>query len=188
MVAQSTLHTLMHDFYSFSGDMDGFGSISIQNYGSKALAEITQLKELAATADVDLTSCLSERHQLLNQISSEKRSAMRTCMADVKNQVTGLVSDSKYVVDVIFNKVEALQFQINQCSSDVCLEQIIQVITLDSVKMVEQIEVEVDSATELVGLLRVETYNCRETHVSEFIASSDVVLQEIRNCANEMLS
>lgn len=186
-VAHNNLQSLLYSFYDFSGDMDGFGIIHIQNYENQIKAEINQLKELATTAEVDISYCLIDKEQLLTDISTQKIAAMKTCMASLTIEAAEIVTNSKYLVDVTYNKVDAIQFQINQCSSDACLEPIIELIMSDNIKLPEQIKVELSTATDFVDTLKVSTQNCRENNVAEFTASSDVLLNDITNCANDLL-
>lgn len=188
MTAHSALQTLSSNFYYFSTDVDAIAIINIQVYRNKATDELNQLKQLAEAANADVSVCTDGTEQSLHDLLDQKLALMRSCMAAIRIQATEVITNSKYIVDVLYNKVNALEFQINQCSSDVCLEPIIQTITLDSVDIPQKIDVEVNSATTLLEPLKSDTHECRNNDEAQYVASADIILNEIKNCINNILT
>lgn len=109
-------------------------------------------------------------------------------MAAIRIQATEVISNSKYIVDVLYNKVDALEFQINQCSSELCLGPIIETIAINSVEIPQKIEVEVNSATNLLDPLKAATHNCRDNDEAQYVTGANIILEEITNCINNLLS
>lgn len=113
---------------------------------------------------------------------------MRSCISGIRVQSSEIVTNSKYIVDVLYNKVDALEFQLKQCSSEVCLEPIIQIISLDSVELPQKIDVEVNTATGLFDPLKTQTHECRNSEEAQYVASADIILNEITECINNLFS
>lgn len=188
LTAHNNLQMLLYSFSDFSLNIDAFAIIEIQTYQNKVSSELSQLKQLAETANVDVSSCTLGKEQSLNDLLNQKLGIMRSCISAISIQASQIIVNSKYIVDVLYNKVDALEFQLNQCSSEVCLQPIIQTIIIDNVELPQKIEVEVNTATSLFDPLKTQTHECRSSEEAQYVASADIMLEEIKECINDLLS
>lgn len=188
LTAHNNLQSLLYSFSDFSLDIDAFAIIEIQTYQNRVSSELSQMKQLAEAANVDVSPCTQGKEQALNDLLNQKLSIMRSCISAIRIQGAEIVVNSKYIVDVLYNKVDALEFQLDQCSSEACLQPIIQTITIDSVELPQKIEVEVNTATGLFDPLKTQTHECRTSEEAQYVTNADIMLEEIKECINDLLS
>jgi hypothetical protein len=119
--AHDNLDSLSTNLLSYSDSTVEDGGIAIDQVHETVNSQLTQIKELAASANKDITKCLSGREQLINKLPAERKERLRVCVVKQNEEAANIVDGSKYVVDVTINKVDSLRFQVGRAMGASCV-------------------------------------------------------------------
>lgn len=168
-----------------STDLLNDGIIAIDQSYTSATLQLDQLKQLAG----DISSCTSGREDKLNALPIDYKEKLNTCIVDQNVYVASLVDKGKYVIDISINDVKTLEFQVKLCGdSIICLEPIFTKIALMDVELPQKITLEENNVKAEIEQVAVMVSNCHTLNVSNFVGSANVILGEITDCVNDLLS
>jgi hypothetical protein len=187
--AHDNLDSLSTNLLSYSDSTVEDGGIAIDQVHETVNSQLTQIKELAASANKDITKCLSGREQLINKLPAERKERLRVCVVKQNEEVANIVDGSKYVVDVTINKVDSLRFQVGSCDGSIlCVSPIVTEVEKAKIELPQQIEAEVLEVEGFVGDLKVIVEECSDNNVADFTGYVTDLLVRISDCANEIMS
>lgn len=150
--------------------------------------QIQTLKNLAASAGVDATTCTDIREKDIESLQLDYVILLVSCISNLNTQAAIHVQDSTYMVDIIFNKVTNLEFQLELCQGQLsCLSPILTLIQSYNIKLPQEIQLEVANAKTYLETLLVPVGQCSDTKVASFINEVNTVLAEIEACINKIL-
>lgn len=188
MSAYDDLNTASADFVNFGENTLQEGKIDIEQEHETALEQITEIKDLATGAGYDVSSCTNIREQLLNLLPAEYTNKMSKCITETSTEESKIMTDAKYVVDVYYNQVGDLEFQVQQCKGQtLCLTPVLTQIQLDMVRLPQYIRTEVIAVEELLKPLQLLVESCSTTIVTEYVGDATAIVNDIESCVNKIL-
>lgn len=188
MAAHDDLNAASADFLNFGENTLQEGKIDIEQEHETVLQQITEVKDLAMGAGYDVSSCTNIREQLLNLLPAEYTDQMSKCISQTSTEESRIMTDARYVVDVYYNRIGDLEFQVKQCKGEIlCLSPILTQIQLDVVRLPQYIRTEVIAVEELLKPLQLSVESCSTTKVSEYVGDATAIFQDIQLCVNKIL-
>ncbi|KAJ3665282.1 hypothetical protein Zmor_000784 [Zophobas morio] len=188
LVAHNDLSNLEYDFLNYGNNVMLEAGISIDQEKQSIDTQLTTITDMANSVNADISPCTDIRQELLERLPAEYTNQLKTCIFDKNKQEAGLVSDAKYVVDVVINKVHNLEFQVRQCKESIlCLQPILTEIELDKIRLPQTINTEVLSVDTFLTSLKLSVVQCSDSSVSQYIADATTILQQIIDCVNRII-
>jgi hypothetical protein len=189
LVAHDNLDSFSTSLLSYSNSVVEDGGIAIDQVHETVNSQLTQIKELAASANKDISRCTSGREQMINKLPTELKERLRVCVVKQNEEAANIVDGSKYVVDVVINKVDSLRFQVGSCDGSIlCVSPIVTEVEKAKIELPQQIDVEVLEAEGFVGDLKVIVEECSDNNVADFTGYVTDLVVQISDCANKIIS
>jgi hypothetical protein len=188
LVAHDNLDSFSTNLLSYSNSIVEDGGIAIDQVHETVSSQLTQIKELAASANKDISRCTSGREQMINKLPTELKERLRVCVVKQNEEAANIVDGSKYVVDVVINKVDSLRFQVGSCDGSIlCVSPIVTEVEKAKIELPQQIDVEVLEAEGFVGDLKVIVEECSDNNVADFTGYVTDLVVQISDCANKII-
>ncbi|XP_063908619.1 uncharacterized protein LOC135126526 [Zophobas morio] len=185
-----------NDLDDFNLDLQNFGSntetsaiLTVQSEGQTINSSLIVLKDLAHTAEADISYCLQGRENYLNNLPVVILADLNDCVFGDIAEGSRVLGEVKYLIDITINTVDALEFQLGLCDtdSDNCINAIIQQIEFETEKIPQQIKVELLKAEELFGELKISVQECADLKISQYVSSANTILKDITQCVNAII-
>lgn len=162
------------------------GSTEYQNI----LVKIVTLRELGISGGIsNPDSCIKIPQQDLDSAYNSFSSSLLYCLDGYSDESQAIIDDSTYRVDIVFSKVNSLDFQLLQCGGELsCLSSLLILIQNYFVKLPQDIEVEVNTAINFLDVLTAPVNECFDTKLSSFVSHANVIFGTMETCINNMLS
>lgn len=188
MSAYDDLTSASAEFANFGENTLQEGKIDIEQEHETVIEQITQIKDLAMGAGYDVSSCTNIREQLLNLLPQEYTEEMSKCISETSAEESRIMTDARYVVDIYYNQVGDLEFQVKQCKGEIlCLSPILTQIELDMVRLPQYIRTEVIAVEELLKPLQLSVQSCSTTKITAYVGDATAIVQDIESCVNNIL-
>lgn len=189
IIAESDLNDLTSDFDTYATNVKTKGIISIQNGESQVNSQISALKDLAESAQVDISYCLGSREDYLINLPGVIISELEQCILGNAQEASKIASSILYIIDATNNKVDALEFQLSLCDpeSEACVKPIVEEIELEMVNIPRSIQTQILRANELFDGLKVAVQTCSDLKVSQYSSSANLVVKDITQCVNSII-
>lgn len=182
--ASTNLDNLLTDYKTSTQNLISDGEIKIQTWQVTIDTQLTQLKEYAQTNNLNIQDCLRTNEPYLNGLPASMITYMTNCTKSTDVEGSDIIDNSKYLVDIIYTRVDALEFQITLCTTEACVEPIIELINLESINLPNKVGIEVTRANDLFDILKLTAQDCQDESVAKYVSHSNIVIQEVSNCVN----
>ncbi|XP_063908618.1 uncharacterized protein LOC135126525 [Zophobas morio] len=186
--AHDDLNNILTDFRTNSANVATEGTISIQQESQTVDQQLQAIKDLAHVANVDISACTNIREHTLNRLPDRLVRKLNVCVTGIDIQAASLVGDGRYLVDIVYNKVRNLEFQLNRCRDDLlCIAPLLTEIELDKVRLPQNVDTEVLATSSLLTTLRLSVESCSSSHVAQYVTEAFGILGDIQACADRLI-
>ncbi|CAH1372986.1 unnamed protein product [Tenebrio molitor] len=188
LVAHDDLQSLETAFTTYSDNILKNGAIEIQQESEAVDGQLTTIKDLAHSAGKDVSYCTDIREEVLERLPENYIAAMGDCIRTINYQAQQILSSSKYIVDIIINKVYSLQSQLTQCWGDIlCISPLVTEISLSKIRLPQNIKTEVQAAESTLTTLRLSSQGCSDDRVAEYTSEANSILRDITACVDRII-
>lgn len=189
LLAHDAMSSELRNFLSQSAQQNSGGLTYIQTHYAYINEQIIALESIGNSAGVDVTPCIASPKEKIESITKEYLSNLALCIGQVNKQGGQIFSDGLYANDIYFNKVNSLEFQLQQCGGElICISTVSTDIQKHMISIPQDIQVEVDKITGFLEVLTPSVDNCVNNHVSEYSSEVESILSEMAVCINNMLN
>lgn len=186
--AHNSLSSDLQEFLTSSDDVNKQAIIDLETEHETVTEQVTTLAELAESAGVDATSCVDARQTLIDSLVGEWADSLVTCIGVIDKEASTLYTNAVYIVDVVFNQVNSLEFRLKQCSGQLsCISTIVTTIQLDMVRLPQNIQTEVNAVESLLETLKISINSCASSHITGYIGDVTPVVSDVETCINKLL-
>lgn len=188
LAAHNSLSSDLQQFQTSSDDTNKQAIIDLETEHETITEQVNTLVELAESAGVDATSCVDARQTLIDSLVGEWADSLVTCIGVIDKEASTLYTNAVYIVDVVFNQVNRLEFQLKQCSGQLsCISAIVQTIQLDMIRLPQNIQTEVNAVETLYATLQISINNCASSHITGYIGEVNPLVLDVETCINKLL-
>jgi hypothetical protein len=188
LVAHGNIKSLETDFLTYSSNVLETGRIAIQQEAETINSELTTIKNLGDATDTDISSCLYDREDFLEQMPGDYIERMNECVRVIDEEALGILDSAKYIVDIAINKVHEHENQFRQCGGNLlCISPLLNEIQLDKIRLPQNIKTEVQAADGHLTILKLSIENCSDQNSSEYTTEAGSVIALIADCVDQML-
>ncbi|XP_068911304.1 uncharacterized protein [Tenebrio molitor] len=188
LVAHDDLQSLETAFTTYSDNILKNGAIEIQQESEAVGGQLTTIKDLAHSAGKDVSSCTDIREEVLGRLPERYVAAMGDCIGTIHNEAQRILDSSTYIVDISINKVNELEFQLQQCRGEIlCISPLVTEISLSKIRLPQNIKTEVQAAESILTTLRLSTQGCSDDRVAEYTSEANSILGDITACVDRII-
>lgn len=163
--------------------------MSIQEERDSIDSQLQTIKDLAHSAGKDISSCTNVREEYLNRLPETYYTEINNEVSTVIGEVSTVLSDARYIVDITINKVDDIEHQLERCGTSItCVSPIVTEIQLNKIRLPQSIKTEVLAAEGLVTTLKVSVSDASEQGVAGYTSTATSVLSDITFCANNIIN
>lgn len=164
------------------------GNYQLRDELQERLAVLNEIKNQAADAQVNITSCLEENEDNLNQLPDVLLVDLDSCLSTTSEATEVILEDSIDVVNGTLRLVSVVEGQLERCGTAIiCLYAVIYEADTQRTSIAHLIEDEVESADIFVGSSEVIMQTCAVQASVRMRVQSGRILQEIEQCVNDIL-
>ncbi|KAJ3627037.1 hypothetical protein MTP99_014445 [Tenebrio molitor] len=188
IVAHYDFQSYRTAFTTYSDNTLKNGAIEIQQESEEVDAQLTTIKDLVHSAGKDVSSCIDIREEVLERLPESYIVPMGDCIGTINNEAQRILDSSTYIVDISFNKVNELKFQLQQCRGDIlCISPLVTEISLSKIRLPQNITTEVQAATSILTSLKLSTQGCSDDKVAEYTSEANSILGDIIACIDRII-
>ncbi|XP_063908603.1 uncharacterized protein LOC135126512 [Zophobas morio] len=189
LAAENNLDDFSLDLQSFASNTERSAIVTVQSEREAINNSLTVLKNLAHSAEADISYCLDGRENYLSNLHITILADLNDCVFGKIVQGSIVLREIKYLIDININSVNALEFQLELCEAagDPCITVLIQEIELATERVPQQIKVEVLKAEELFGELKISVQECADLKISQYVTTANTILDDITQCVDAII-
>jgi hypothetical protein len=188
LVGHIQLQSSQTAFLTYSNNILKNGAIEIQQESEAIDGQLTTIKDLAHSAGKDVSSCTDIREEVLERLPESYIVAMGGCIGTINNEAQKILDSSTYIVDISINKVNELEFQLQQCRGEIlCISPLVTEISLAKIRLPQNIKTEVQAAQSILTTLKLSTQGCSDDRVVEYTSEANSILGDIIACIDRII-
>jgi hypothetical protein len=188
IVAHYDFQSYRTAFTTYSDNTLKNGAIEIQQESEEVDAQLTTIKDLVHSAGKDVSSCIDIREEVLERLPESYIVPMGDCIGTINNEAQRILDSSTYIVDISFNKVNELKFQLQQCRGDLlCISPLVTEISLSKIRFPQNIKTEVQAAESSLTTLKLSTQGCSDDGVAEYASEAGTIIEDIAACVDRII-
>lgn len=183
-VAHNNFETLRDDTVLYAENTFTEGHTLIGTESIKIGGYLELLKNLGNGGNIDMTQCLQEDEPYLEALPQNTINSMESCIAEIIISANNTIDSGKYIVDILYNKIQQFNFQLNMCSdSDLtCFSLVLTEIQKAMVELPQQIKTQVEVTSDNVLIQRPSIVSCQNTHVANYASEANSLITKIGSC------
>ncbi|KAJ3665285.1 hypothetical protein Zmor_000788 [Zophobas morio] len=151
-------------------------------------AQLQEIKDLALEADISISPCTNVREQALNKLPGRLIEELGKYVSDAKGQASSATISGFYLVDILINKVQSLDFQLHQCQGDLlCIAPLLTEVENHKVQLVQNVDTEFEAVEYALLTLKLNVQSYSDSRITTYIRDGFDIVRTIRNCANNLI-
>ncbi|KAJ3665290.1 hypothetical protein Zmor_000791 [Zophobas morio] len=187
-VGRDRLQHLQREFGDDAQKVAQKANLDIEQEHETINIQLTTIKDLALSAGKDISSCTNNREDLLNSLPANYNEQISSCMAGVAQLAATAVTDSRYFIDILINKVHQFGYQLDLCYENFeCISPLLTQILLERVRIPQVVREEVQNCETIISELELSVQNCADESVAEYTVEASGILAEITDCVDEII-
>lgn len=175
---------MRYDTVLYAGNTFTEGHTLIGTESIKIGGYLELLKNLGNRGNIDMTQCLQEDEPYLLALPQNKIDSMETCIAEIITTANNTIDSGKYVVDILYNKIQQFNFQLNMCSDNdlTCVSVVLTEIQKAMVELPQTIKMQVETTSDNVLIEKPSIVSCQNIHVAGYATEANSLITKIASC------
>lgn len=163
--------------------------VSLDQQWQTLIADLNTIKDLAASANVNIDLCLSHHEDVIQNLPDGNHDRINGCVLPFVNYVNNVRRDTLATIGNFYNDVENLAEQVQACSSNiVCLSPLVTEITLAEDQIPKDIAVEFVLARTYIMETNLVFDNCMDVATYQMVTAGNTALNSITTCVNDIMN
>lgn len=183
-VAHNNFETLRDDTVLYAGNTFTEGHAQIGTESIKIGGYLEIIKNLGNGGNIDMTQCLQDDEPYLLALPQNKIDSMEACIAEIIQTANNTIDSGKYIVDILYNKIQQFNFQLNMCSDNdlTCISLVLTEIQKATVELPQTIKIQVETTSNDVLIQKPPIVSCQNIHVADYASEANTLITKIASC------
>lgn len=156
---------------------------NLENVYNAINTTLVGLQETAENSTVDVSGCFTSS-DVISSLFKITSTSIGNCINEGIQSCINLLSSSLYLVNIAYNQVQAIRYQLDLCKADEqdCVQSVLDNIASSLVDLPELIRINIEDFQDTLVLLQKSSKTCASSSLEMFILSSNTTISDISQC------